>query len=242
MRGFSFAAEVDHPSGEDEGELAEVFAGGGAFSAKEFDGFDKLDPVAGGRAKGLAHVREEGDGAGSSGLRGGHHEGGEEFGVFLLTQKGAGAGFDVEDEGVEAGGELFGEDAGADEAGVFDGAGEVAEGVEYAVGGDQRGGLADDGTTATHEDGFEFGKGEGGAEAGDGFEFVESPAGVAEGAARDHRDGDAAGRGEWGDEEAGFVADTAGGVLVDCDLAETGGGKLFAGVAHGEGESTDFVE
>ncbi len=65
---------------------------------------------------------------------------------------------------------------------------------------------------------------------------------MAEGAAGDHGDGDAAGRSEWGDEEAGFVADAAGGVLVDGNLAEAGGGEFFAGVAHGEGEGANFVE
>ena len=169
VRGFGFAAEVDHPAGEDEGELTEVFALGRALAAEKKDRFDDFDPVAGGGAEGLAHVSEEGDGAGSGGLGRGDHEGGEEFGVILLTQKGAGAGFYVEDEGVEAGGEFFGENAGADEAGVFDGGGKVAEGIEDAVSGDERRGLADDGTAAAVEDGFELVEGERGAEAGDGF-------------------------------------------------------------------------
>ena len=65
---------------------------------------------------------------------------------------------------------------------------------------------------------------------------------MAESAARDHGDGDAAGCGEWSDEEAGLVADAASGVLVDGNLAETGRGEFFAGVAHGEGEGADFVE
>ena len=72
----------------------------------------------------------------------------------------------------------------------------------------------------------DLGEGELGVEAGDGFELVESAAGVAEGAAADHGDDDSgdsfgggmseAGGGEdGGDEEGGLVADAAGGVLVD---------------------------
>jgi hypothetical protein len=115
-------------------------------AAQQFDGLDQLDPVAGGAAQGLAHVGEQGHGAGSGGFGGGHHQGGEILGVFLLAEECAGAGFYVEDQGVEAGGELScSEDGGADEAGAFDGAGAVAQCIEDAVGGDQRGGLADDG-------------------------------------------------------------------------------------------------
>ena len=92
------------------------------------------------------------------------------------------------------------------------------------------------------EDCLEFGERERGAIAGDGFQLVQRPAGVAEGAAADHGHGQAAGRGDGRDQEAGLVADAAGGVLVDGDFAEAGGRELFAGVAHGEGEGAGFVE
>jgi hypothetical protein len=78
--------------------------------------------------------------------------------VFRLAEERAGAGFHVEDEGVEAGGELFAQDGRADEAGTLDGGGAVAQGVEDAVGGDQRGGLADDGSAAVFEDCLKFGQ------------------------------------------------------------------------------------
>ena len=100
------------------------------------------------------------------------HEVGEEAGVFVGAHEGSGAGFDVEDESVEALGELFGHDAGGDEVGGFHGGGVVAEGVEDAVGGDEGGGLADEGGAALAEDLFEAGEGELGVEAGDGFELV----------------------------------------------------------------------
>ena len=74
------------------------------------------------------------------------------------------------------------------------------------------------------DDGEELGQRELGAEAGDGFELVESSAGVAEAAAGDHGvaelkprlpRGRAGGGDDGGDEQGGLVADAAGGVLVD---------------------------
>ncbi len=61
-------------------------------------------------------------------------------------------------------------------------------------------------------------------------------------AAADHGHGEAAGGGDGRDEEAGFVADAAGGVLVDGGLAEAAREEALAGVAHGEGEGAGFVE
>ena len=135
-------------------------------------------------------------------------------------------------------GEFLAHDAGGDEEGGFDGAGVVAEGVEDAVGGDDGGGLADEGGSALFEGVAQLGEGELGVEAGDGFELVECAAGVAEGAAADHGDADAgdaggcglseAGGGEdGGDEEGGLVADASGGVLVDGEGVEGGRRRRF---------------
>ena len=71
------AAEMEHPAGKNEGKLAEVFAFRRAVVAEELDRFGDLDPVSGGAAQGLAHIGEQGDGAGTGGLGGGDHEGGQ---------------------------------------------------------------------------------------------------------------------------------------------------------------------
>ena len=159
------------------------------------------------------------------------HELGEEFGFLVGGHEGAGADFDVEDESVEAFGEFLAHDAGGDEVGRFDGAGVVAEGVEDAVGGDDRGGLADEGGAAFGKDVDELWEGELGVEAGDGFELVQGAAGVAEAASGDHGDadagdavrggsGEASGGDDGCDEKGGLVADAAGGVLVDGEGVE----------------------
>jgi hypothetical protein len=77
------------------------------------------------------------------------------------------------------------------------------------------------------QDCLKFGQCEGGAVAGDGFQLVQSAAGVAEGAAADHGDGEAAGSGDGSDQEAGLVSHAAGGVLVDGGLAEARGDRTF---------------
>jgi len=167
--GFGAVGEVEHPAGEDVGEVDEVSGHGMAVLLHDVDALFYLQPVSGVAADGLGVVGDEGDGAGSGGLAGFNHEAGEQAGVFDAVHEGSGAGFDVEDEGVEALGELFGHDAGGDEVGGFDGGGMVAQGVEDAVGGDERRGLADEAGAALAEDLFEAGERELGGEAGDGF-------------------------------------------------------------------------
>src|SRR6202012_2019154 len=92
------------------------------------------------------------------------------------------------------------------------------------------------------EDCFEFRERERGAEAGDGVEFVQSAAGVAQRPAADHGYSDSACGGDWSYEEAGFVADAAGGVLVDSLLSQTRWVEFLAGVAHGNGEGAGFID
>jgi len=247
LGGVGVAGEVEHPAAEDVGEVDEVGGAGVAILFHDVDAFPHFDPVAGEAAEGLFHSGEEGNGAGSGEGAGLDHKVGEVFGVVVGLHEGAGAGLDVEDEGVEVFGEFFAHDAGGDEVGRLDGADVVAEGVEDAVGGDEGGGLADERGSALAEDFGEALEGDLGVEAGDGFELVEGAAGVTEGAAGDHGDadsgdtgwsglGEAGGSKDGGDEDRGLVADAAGGVLVDCEGVERGGVEGFAGVAHGGGE------
>ena len=112
--------------------------------------------------------------------------------------------------------------------------------------------LADEGGAAFFECVEHLREGELGVEAGDGFEFVERSAGVAEAASEimgtqipgtpSGVGFDEAGRGEDGrDEQGGFVADSAGGVLVDGEGVEGFGVEDLAGVTHGSGERGEFA-
>ena len=120
-----------------------------------------------------------------------HHELSEVFGFFVGGHEGAGAYFNIEDEGIEVFGELLAHDTGGDEERRFYCASVIAESVENAVGGDDAWGLADESCSALFESVEELSEIELGVEAGDGFELVECASGVAEGTARDHGDADA---------------------------------------------------
>ncbi len=139
------AGEVEHPAGEDVCELDEIGGEGMAVLLHDVDALPYLDPVAGEAAERLVHAGEKGYCAGVGSFAGLNHEPSEEFGSFVGGHEGAGADFDVEDEGVEAFGKLLAHNAGGDEEGGFYGAGVVAEGVENAVCGDDLWSLPDEG-------------------------------------------------------------------------------------------------
>jgi len=118
----------------------------------------------------------------------------------------------------------------------------VAHGVEDAVGGDQLRRLADHSSVRFAQDLGHADEAELGVEAGDGFQFVERAAGVAEAASGDHWHGDARRHFKPGcsddrrDEQRAFIADAAGGVLVDREGVQAARVEGFAGVAHRVGE------
>jgi hypothetical protein len=76
------------------------------------------------------------------------------------------APFDVEHERVDALGQLLAHDAGGDERDGGHGGGDVAQGVEFAVGGGEAVGLADHGAAVAAQDGEEFRLGQAHVEAG----------------------------------------------------------------------------
>ena len=101
-------------------------------------------------------------------------------------------------------------------------AGDIAQGVELAVGGRELIGLADEAQPELAELRLELIDREIGAEAGNGLQLIQRAAGMAERAAGHHRNDDARRRGQWRDNEAGLIADAAGGVLVDLHAGDIG--------------------
>ena len=217
-----------------------VEAGVDLVAAEEAGGVGDLERVAGGGGERLVHVGDERAGGAAGAGRDLDQRLGQGAGVVQGGHEGAGAGLDVEDEGVEAGGELLGEDRGGDEVDRLDRAGDVTDRIEAAVGGGDVGGLADDGAADVRDDAAEgLGVGLRGV-AGDGVELVERAAGVAEAAAGDHRDEGAAGGERRSEDEADVVADAAGRVLVD-DRAGEVPFQDRAAIAHGEREGDALV-
>ena len=241
------AGEVEHPAGEDVGEVDEVGGHGVTRALHDVDALPDFDPVAGEAAEGLVHGGEERDGAGAGGFAGVDHELGEEFGFFVGGHEGAGADFDVEHEGVEILGELLAHDAGGDEEGGLDGAGVVAEGVEDAVGGDDFGVWPMRAAPHCCED-CRASRGRGSWVLKPGMVSslsrvppvwprlrpliigTKMPGSFGGGMC------EAGGGEDGGDQEGGLVAYAAGGVLVDGEGVEGFGVEDLAGEAHGLGE------
>jgi len=98
---------------------------------------------------------------------------GEFPGARDLPHEGAAPEFHVEHERIDAFGEFFRQDARADQRNRFDGGGDVAERVEFAVGGDDFGGLADHGHTDAPELRGVLVERQADAETGDGLQLVE---------------------------------------------------------------------
>ena len=166
------ACEVEHPAGEKVGEGDEVGGEWVAVLREDIDALFDLKGVADEASDGLIVIGDEGDCVAAGGVAGVDHEAGEGEGLCGVSHEGTGAGFDVEDEGVEGFGELLAHDAGSDEVGVLDGGGMVTERVEDTVCGDEVGSLSDEGGAAGFEDFCEAREGELGVEAGDGFKLV----------------------------------------------------------------------
>src|SRR5262249_23497127 len=79
-----------------------------------------------------------------------------------------------------------------------------------------------------------------GVEAGDGFEFIERATGVAEAAAADHGDVDAARGNDGCEDERSLVANAAGGMFVDFLAGKVGKVDDFAGIEHRFSERREF--
>ncbi len=206
------ACEVEHLAGERERDLDDV---GGASARQDLDGLTDLQRVAGGEAERDRHVGEQGRGAHAVGLAEADHRAGELAGPVLVGEEGAGAHLHVEHQGVGSLGDLLAHDRRGDERDGLDGAGDVAQGVELAVGRRQVvPGTADDRTDVAQHAHHLVG-GELGAPAGDRLELVERAAGVPEPAARQLGHGRATGRDERAQHQRDLVADASRGVLVD---------------------------
>ena len=111
-----------------------------------------LDRVAGRVAEALAHLGEQGRGRQARAVGDADDAAGQGLGALVRRHEGAGAGLDVHDQRLQAAGELLGQDRGGDQRDALDRRGDVADGVEAAVGGREIVGLADDGAASLADD------------------------------------------------------------------------------------------
>ena len=157
------------------------------------DGFADLDRVARRVTEALTHLGEQGHGRQAGAVGDGDDAAGQGLGALMRRHEGAGAGLDVHDQGLQAAGELLGQDRGGDQRDALDRRGHVADGVEAAVGRREIVGLADDGAASLADDLAQAVQVGLRRVARDALQLVERAAGVAEAAAGEHRDVGAAG-------------------------------------------------
>src|ERR1700722_202111 len=109
--GFGMVAKKKHPSRKLDAQLDEI---GGAPAIQNFDAFDNFIRVPSGAAKRLVHIGDESDNLFSHPLAGLDHKFGKADGIFFALHERAGTSLDVEDERIDAFGQLFAHDRGAD--------------------------------------------------------------------------------------------------------------------------------
>ena len=148
-------------------------------------------------------------------LAGFDHQFGEKGGIFFALHERAGSGLHVEHERVDAFRQFLAHDGRANQIRTLHRAGHIAQRVKLAIGGSDLCGLPNHGAAADFEHAAKFCHGKIHVEAGDGFQLVERAAGVSQTAPADHRNSDASRGGQRSQHQRSFVADAAGGMLVD---------------------------
>jgi hypothetical protein len=156
--------------------------------------------------------------------------------VVDVAHERARAALDVEDEALDALGQLLRHDAGRDERDAVHRGGDVAQGVKCAVCRGQALGLAHHAEAHVEHAASKFSVRECGAQAGDALELVQRAAGVAQAAARYHGHLHAHGGHQRGQDDAYLVAHAAGGVLVQPGTGEAREVQRLAAFEHRAGE------
>ena len=108
-------------------------------------------------AQRLIHVGDQRDDLLAHTLAGFDHQFGEKDGVLFVLHEGARAGLDIEHQRVDSFRQLLAHDRGADQVRTLHRAGDVAQRVEFAIGGRDFGSLADHGAAAGFEHAAEIG-------------------------------------------------------------------------------------
>src|SRR6266849_7617351 len=190
-------AEIEHPRGKLEAQFAEIRR---AAVVEDFDALDDFIRMPGHAPERLVHVRDQRDHFLAHALPRLHHDFRESNGVFFLFHERAGTRFYIQDQRVNALGEFLAHNGSADQADVLNRRSHITKRIDFLVRRRDFRGLPDQAHAAFAEHAAAFFEREIDVESGNGFQFVERSAGVAEPAPADHRYGQTA-RGDNGSED-----------------------------------------
>ena len=147
----------------------------------------------------------------------GHHQLCQPDAVLHRFHKGTGAGGDVQQDSVGAGGKLFGHDAGCDQGDAAHGGSHIPQGVHLFIRHGNALALPDDRQTHAVHLCKELLLRQSGLCAGDALHLVDGAAGVTQTSAAHLGDLDTTRRHDGGNDQRGLVAYAAGGMLVHFD-------------------------
>ena len=231
-------AQVQHIGRQRDANAGQVRA---AMAAQNLNRLAHLERVADVEAERNVHVGHDRHNVPAAGLADTHHALSKLLSVFERLHKRAGADLDVQHDGMRACGQLFGHDGRRDERQGIDRRGHVAQRVEFFIGGRQIAGLADNGyadvLNLLHKGLCRKRR----LIAGDGFEFIDRAARVAESAAGHLGHLAAETRNDRRNDQRRLIADAAGRVLVNGFIAEPAQIHLVARTHHRVGQDGGFV-
>ena len=167
-------AEREHLRREGAAQLPQ----GAGLAPQHVHGLHDLQCVSDVHAQGQVHVGNQGGHVPPAGRTDGHHGLGQGAAVGLGLHKGAGAALHIQDNGLGARRQLLGENGRGDEGHGVHRGGDVPQGIELLVRRGEIAALADDSHADLLHLTAEGLRGEGGLEAGDGFQLVHGAAGV----------------------------------------------------------------
>ena len=163
------------------------------------------------------HIGDHGGNAAAMVGANGYHQLGQLNALVYRFHKSSGAGGHIQQDGIRAGGQFLGHDAGCDEWDAADGCGHIPQGIHFFICNGNALALANDRQTDPVHLRKKLLLREGGSGAGHALHLIDGTAGMAKAPAAHLGDLHAAGRHDGGNDQRGLVAHAAGGVLVHLD-------------------------
>ena len=202
------------------------------FSPQRHDRFFHFQDIADGISQRIVHVAEHGLDIAAEVSSDFLHAGAQLFCLRPFAHERTFSVFDIEQDGAAAGGDLLGHDAGSDQRQAVHGPAHITQCIQHAVSRHQFAALGADGQADLLDLPAEGIRIKIGAQAGNRFELVDRPAGMAQTAPAHLGDCRAAGRDERSQHERRLVPDAAAGMLVTSNALDAAEIHRFPAADH----------
>ena len=190
---------------------------GGAMALEHIHAFHDLQTVADVMAQRGVHIGDHGGNAAAMVGTDGDHQLGQLNALVYRFHKSSGAGGHIQQDGIRAGSQLFGHDAGRNERDAADSCGHIPQGIHLFIGNGNSLALTNDRQADPVHLRKELLLREGGSGAGHALHLIDGAAGMAKAPAAHLGDLHAAGCDDRCNDQRGLVTHAASGVLVHLD-------------------------